>query len=446
MPVVRQDRVGRAARAAWLIWTTAVLVYFAAVFHRTTLGVAGLEASERFGLGPAQLGVFTVLQVGVYALMQIPTGLLVDRYGPRKVLTAAALLMGTGQLLFAIAESYSLGLVARAVLGMGDAMTFISVIRLVATHFPPRKYSLVVAITAALGGVGNLIATVPLTLMLGSIGWTWAFLIAGGATALYSVVAFLKVRDVPHGTTAPKPEPVPFRKIWPKVRQAWSVPGTRLGFWAHFSTMSTPAVLGLLWGYPYLVQAQGMSPKAASSTLGLLVIGAIVASPIVGALFSRNPEWRMPIAGWFLAFALTGWAVLLLWPGGHVPSPVIAVVFVVLTIGGPISGVAFALARDYNPSHRQSTASGLVNVGGFLAVTVAALGVGVLLDLFENVMTPQSAFRVAFSSCVAVLALGGWRMLVWWRRARAAVFAAEERGETVPVQLRRRRWDALRVA
>ncbi|MEU7477372.1 MFS transporter [Lentzea sp. NPDC042327] len=444
MPVVRQDR--DAARAAWLIWTTAVLVYFAAVFHRSTLGVAGLEASERFGLGPAQLGVFTVLQVGVYALMQIPTGLLVDRYGPRKVLTAAALLMGTGQLLFAIAESYPLGLVARAVLGMGDAMTFISVIRLVAAHFSPRKYSLVVAITAALGGVGNLVATVPLTLMLGSIGWTWAFLIAGGATALYASVAFLKVRDVPPGTVTPKPEVVPFRRIWPKVRQAWSVPGTRLGFWAHFSTMSTPAVLGLLWGFPYLVQAQGMSPKAASSTLGLLVIGAIVTSPIIGALFSRNPEWRMPIAGWFLAFAFIGWGVLLLWPGGHVPSPVIAVVFLVLTIGGPISGVAFALARDYNPSHRQSTASGLVNVGGFLAVTVAALGVGVLLDLLENVLSPQNAFRVAFGFLVVVLALGAWRMLVWWRRARAAVFAAEARGETVPVQLRRRRWDALRVA
>ena len=85
-------------------------------------------------------------------------------------------------------------------------------------------------------------------------------------------------------------------------------------------------------------------------------------------------------------------------------------------------------------------------MGGFLAVTIAALGVGVLLDLVEHVLTPQAAFRIAFSFCVMVLAFGGWRMLVWWRRARAAVFAAEERGETVPVQLRRRRWDALNVA
>ena len=131
----------RQTRRALTIWAIAVLVYLAAVFHRTSLGVASIEASARFGLGPAALGTFTVLQVGVYALMQIPTGLLVDRYGPRRVLTVAALLMGLGQLLFAFATSYPLGLLARAVLGVGDAMTFVSVLRLVAAHFPARRYA-----------------------------------------------------------------------------------------------------------------------------------------------------------------------------------------------------------------------------------------------------------------------------------------------------------------
>ncbi|MET1073782.1 MAG: MFS transporter, partial [Umezawaea sp.] len=102
--------VDRATKQAWLIWTTAIVIYIAALFHRTSLGVAGLEASERFGVGPAALGTFTVFQIGLYALMQIPTGLLVDRFGPRRVLTAAALLMGVGQVLFAIADSYPLGL------------------------------------------------------------------------------------------------------------------------------------------------------------------------------------------------------------------------------------------------------------------------------------------------------------------------------------------------
>lgn len=431
----------RATKQAWLIWSTAVVVYVAAVFHRSTLGVAGLEASERFGLGPAALGTFTVLQIGVYAFMQIPTGLLVDRFGPRRVLTAAALLMGTGQVLFAIADSYPLGLAARAVLGVGDAMTFVSVLRLAAAHFSARRFSLIVSLTAALGGAGNLVATLPLTFMLSRFGWTWAFLLAGVLTAAYSVIALWRLRDVPDGVTAPVQEPVPLRGVLRKVTEAWAVPGTRLGFWAHFSTMSTPAIIGLLWGFPYLVQAQGMSPEAASTMLGLLVIGAIIASPIIGAVFSKRPELRMPIAGTFVASAIVVWTVLLGWPGGVVPIPVLAVAFLVLTVGGPISGVAFALARDYNPMQRVSTASGLVNVGGFTAVTIGALSVGVLLDLADG-LAPQQAFRIGLLACFGVLLLGTWRMLVWWRRTRAEVFAAEERGETVPVRLRRTRWDA----
>src|SRR5262245_26794754 len=167
-----------------IIWVTAVLVYLTAVFHRTSLGVAGLQAGERFHLSPAALGTFTVLQVGVYASMQVPTGLLVDRYGARRVLTVAALLMGLGQLLFAFATSYPLGLLARGVLGVGDAMTFVSVLRLVAAHFPVRRYAALASFTTAFGALGNLASTVPLSLVLASAGWTVTFAVAGVVTAL----------------------------------------------------------------------------------------------------------------------------------------------------------------------------------------------------------------------------------------------------------------------
>ena len=424
-----------------IIWVTAVLVYMAAVFHRTSLGVASLEASQRFGLGPAALGTFTVLQVGVYALMQVPTGMLVDRYGPRRVLTVAAALMGLGQLLFAFATSYPLGLLARAVLGVGDAMTFVSVLRLVAAHFPARRYAVLAAFTAALGSLGNLLSTMPLTLLLTNVGWTATFAVAGAATALYSVVLLLRVRDNPIGSV---PEPVDrtesLRTVLAQVSTAWRTPGTRLGFWVHFSTMFAPAMLGLLWGYPYLVQAQGLSAATAGLLLSLLVVGAVVGGPTVGAVISRHPEWRTPMVVGYLVVALGVWAVLLGWPGGQVPLWLLVSGFGFLSLGGPASTIGFALARDYNPLRRVGTATGVVNVGGFVAITVSALAVGVLLDLAEP-LAPATAFRIAFLSVVAVLALGLWRTSVWWRRARAAVFDAVSRGEEVPVQIRRRAWD-----
>ncbi|MCC8248566.1 MFS transporter [Saccharothrix luteola] len=435
--------VDRATKQAWLIWSTAVLVYIAALFHRTSLGVAGLEASDRFSVGPAALGTFTVLQIGLYALMQIPTGLLVDRFGPRRVLTAAALLMGVGQTLFALAESYPLGLAARAVLGVGDAMTWVSVLRLAAAHFPPRRFTVVMTLSAALGGAGNLVATVPLTLLLDNAGWTVTFLVAGLATAAYAAVVAWRVREVPDGVPQPVVEPVPLRAVGAKVKDAWREPSTRLGFWVHFTSMSAPAVLGLLWGFPYLVEAQGLSRPSASAVLSTLVLVAIVTGPVMGTVIGNRPEWRMPIVGAYLAAAVLSWAVLLGWPGGVLPTPALYVVFAVLALGSPASGVAFALVRDYNPLHRVSTATGVANVGGFAAITFTALAVGVLLDVTEPVLPAPQAYRIAFLSVVAVLLTGLWRTVVWWRRARAAVFAAEDRGESVPVQLRRRRWDVI---
>lgn len=102
-----------------------------------------LQAATRFGISPSQLSIFVLLQLGVYAVMQIPTGILVDRYGPRRLLILAALTMGLAQLLFAVAGSYPVALLARAVLGLGDALTFVSVLWFAAGQFTPRRYPLV---------------------------------------------------------------------------------------------------------------------------------------------------------------------------------------------------------------------------------------------------------------------------------------------------------------
>ncbi|GAB3359165.1 MFS transporter [Amycolatopsis echigonensis] len=425
---------GRAPVRSWLIWLTAVTVYLLAVFHRTSFGVAGLKAAERFGVGSAALGIFTVLQVGVYAAMQIPTGVLVDRYGPRRVLTAAVLILGSGQLLLGLADTYALGLLARGVLGFGDALTFVSVLRLVAAHFPAHRYALLASFTSCVGYIGNLIATVPLTLLLDGPGWTVTFLAVGAVTVLYAVPVALRVRDTPDGVPERKREPVRPAELGRQVKLAWRTPGTRLGFWVHFSTMFAPNVLTLLWGMPFLVQGEGLPAATASALLTVFVFGSMAGGPLLGAVIGRAPALRVPLVVGYLVGATIVWAVLLGW-NGHVPVGVLVPAFAFLTLGGPASMIGFAVARDYNPLSRVGTATGVVNVGGFLATTVTALLIGILLQ------ATGGNFRIALLVIVGVLAVGASRMLVWWRRARAHVFAAAARGEEVPVQIRRHRWD-----
>lgn len=181
-------------------------VYLLAVVHRTSLGVAGLDAAARFGIGASALSTFAVLQVLVYAAMQIPVGLLVDRLGARRVLLLGVLLMSAGQLAFAFAASFGPALAARAVIGCGDAMTFISVLRVAAHWFPAARNPLIAQLTGLVGVVGNLFTTVVLAQALHSRGWTVTFAAIGAAGAAVFALVALTLREGPeHGRGRPRP-------------------------------------------------------------------------------------------------------------------------------------------------------------------------------------------------------------------------------------------------
>lgn len=405
------DRPG--SSRGWWIWASAVAVYLAAVFHRGSLGVAGPIALERFSVGPAALSTFTVLQMGIYAGMQVPTGLLVDRFGSRRVVTAAAVLLGAGQLLFAVAASYPLGLLARAVLGMGDALVWVSLLRLVAAYFSVRQYAIVTTVSSALGAVGGVAATFPLGWTLQGWGWGPTFFLFGAITVGYAVVPALFIRDgqaMAASSRNPSSE-----TMLRRVRNVWRVPGTRLAFWVHFCTLFVTGVLSLLWGYPFLVESLGIDPDTAALVLSVLIIGQALGGPMIGALIGSRPGMRMPLVAGFLACSALAWLVLLGWNGGQPPVWAVVITFAVFSLGGPVSAVAFALVRDYNPLGQVGTATGLANAGGHTATALGALLVGVILNLTGN------AYRVAMLALVAMLVYSSWRTFVWWRRTRAAV-------------------------
>ncbi len=439
-----------AAPVAWPAsarrWAVAVTVYVTAVLNRTSLGVAGPRAAARFGISPAQLSVFVLVQLGVYAAMQVPTGLLVDRFGPRRLLITAACTMAAAQLAFALIQSYPAALLARAALGCGDALTFVSVIRFAAQDFAPRRYPVAVSVTTMLGMAGNLAATVPLTLLLRSAGWAPSFAATGLLSLAAGLAAWLLLpaatprrgpAAVRHRAGGGRP-PGPLGPAVRRARTAWQTPGTRLGFWVHFSCMSLTTMFGVLWGLPYLV-AQGFSPAGASAVLLASVLAAIAVSPAVGLVFGRFPAARVPFAIGVCLVTVTGWAVLLGCFGGRPPHPLILVVAALSAAGGPASTIGFSLARDYNAAEVVGTASGVVNVGGFSSAILASLLVGGVLELAGQSGVP--AYRLAFGCALAVQVAGTVTAVRWWLRVRGHLLHAQARGEPVPVRVVRRQFD-----
>ncbi|MGX7679503.1 MFS transporter [Jatrophihabitans sp. DSM 45814] len=438
----RTTAVRRSRTTAVRRWAVAVTVYLVAVFHRTSLGVAGLQASARFGISPSQLSIFVLLQLGVYAGMQIPTGILVDRYGPRRLLLVAAGTMGLAQIMFAIVPNYPLALFARAMLGLGDALTFVSVLRFAAGQFSPRRYPLVVAMTGMVGTVGNIAATLPLATVLHSAGWTPTFLAAGALSLLSGLGVYLVLRKsapVPRRSDGPADLLTSLAAVRRRVATAWSMAGTRAGFWVHFASMSTSLTFGVLWGVPFLVQGEGLSRNGASELLLAVVAFSTLASPVVGYFTGRFPAIRVPCAIGLCAVTVSGWYVLLIACPEHIPRPLLVAIVLITGLGGPVSAIGFALARDYNGPAIVGTATGVVNVGGFVAGIIGCLGIGWTLDRVGAVDT--LAYRYAFAVAVSVQLVGLIQMIRWWLKARRVVLSSQDRGEATPVAIVRHRWD-----
>jgi len=403
----------------WVVWAVALAAYIVGVMHRTSFGVAGLDAAQRFQAGPAALSGFVVLQLLVYAALQVPVGLLLDRFGGRVMVVTGALTMAAGQLVLALATTLPFAVAARVLIGTGDALTFISVLSVVTAWFPPRRVPVMTQLTGLVGQLGQVLSAVPLAALLHGPGWTPAFLCAAGLGVFVGLAVLVVVRDRPPGAPPPPPAAPP-REVLHGLRRSWAEPGTRLGLWTHMGTQFCGTVFGLLWGVPYLVAGQGMTPGQASAVLTLLVVVGILAGPLFGEFAARHPMRRSYLVLTVIALHALAWAAVLLVPP---PAPrwLLVALVVVIGTGGPGSMIGFDYARTFNPRSRQGAAVGIVNVGGFVASLLVAWAIGIVLGRAGG-YTPE-AFRIAWTVqyvvwAFAVVAVLGSRRLA--RRKLAA--------------------------
>jgi MFS family permease len=318
-----------------------------------------------------------MVQLLVYAGMQIPVGVLLDRYGSRRLLLIGLGLMTMGQLWFATIDSYAPALAARILVGGGDAMVFASVLRLIAFWFPAARTPLVTQLTGISGQLGAVAAAIPMSAALTDWGWGWTFGAAGGLGVVLGVILLIVVRDAPDA--AGMPGQVTLAAVRAGLRDSWAEPGTRLGLWTHFTSQFSVTVFTLLWGFPYLTQAEGLSGIAAGLLLTLTTAAAVVSGPLLGAFVGRNPYHRSTLVLTIVASIVSAWTAVLAWPG---PAPVWLLVLLVLAmgVGGPASMVGFDFVRSFNPSSRLGGATGIVNQGGFVASLLVIVAVGLVLD------------------------------------------------------------------
>lgn len=406
------------------VMAAATFAYFASVMQRSSMGVGSLAAVEKFHTSATALSALAVFQLVVYAVMQIPVGVLLDRFGARILIIIGAISMTLGQFIVALAQTIEVAYLGRMLVGLGDAFTFISMVRLIVAWNAPKQVPRQQQLLTSLGQLGQIASAVPFAILLANAGWQNAFEIAASIALLSLLFSVLFIKNEPEHEKHSRHEMtirVATKQLVENIRFA----GVRMSFWTHFTLQSSGSVFALLWGVPYLVSGQGQSREFASSMLIFQTALGLVLGFFLGWLASNFPRMRVRVVVIVASAIIFAWVVMALLPG-RAPSWLLVTLVFVIAAGGPASMLALDFSRTFTPKERLGSANGFVNVGGFLATFVTMAIAGTILDFVQHRTGASSpytleGFRWAMSAQIAVLGLGLSMFLIELRKTRQTV-------------------------
>jgi MFS family permease len=353
--------------------------------------------------GGALIGFLGAAYFYPYALMQLPSGLLSDSWGPRNTITLFFAVAFAGTLLLGLAPSASLAIVGRTLVGLGVAMLFVPTLKILAEWFQAREFATMTGILMAVGGIGSLVAATPLALLSAWIGWRFSFIAIGAFTLLLALLVWLLVRNRPADLGWESPAAhvqsaqttislgdgikrvVGCGRFWP------------LAMWFFF-TFAVFFSFGGLWGGPYLIQVYGLEKSQAAHILSMLAVGMIVGSPTLSFVSNTVVKGRKPVIV-FSSVILLGLTALLAFFTAEIPHALLYILCFALGIfGSAIVVIAFTTNKELFPVQMAGTATGLINLFPFAGGAVFQPILGAILEHHGKVNQAftLSGYRQAF--------------------------------------------------
>jgi MFS family permease len=368
------------AALAWSVWGLAALLYLLGFYQRVAPAVLTGELQREFALSAAALGHLSAFYFYSYVAVQIPTGLLADRWGTRRLLTLGTASAGLGMLLFGLATSLTLAIVGRALVGAGVGVAYVALLKIASVWLPPHRFTLAAALALAVGMVGATAAGAPLRAMADLFGWRGVMVASALLAGLLALAIWWVVRDDPseRGYQSYGYTPAPTDShIWADLKAVFAYRNTWLILLMPGVVTAMLLSFSGLWGVPFLVTHYGLSTTTAALFASLVMLGWAIGSILIAPLSDRTGR-RKP-----LYFVSVG-AVMLVWCAiifpRHMPAEWMAVLCFLLGFTGGAFTIGFAWAKESVPSRFAGTMSGIANVGSMLGPMLGQPLVGWALD------------------------------------------------------------------
>lgn len=369
----------------WLVFGAVLFTYFLIVSQRTAPGLITDQLMKEFGVTAAAIGLLTSIQFFAYASLQVPIGILSDRFGPNVFLISGTLLNGIGTLLFSFAGNEYILFAARMLVGIGDATIWINVVIILGRWFKVNEFVKLLGFAGMSGSFGFLLATVPFSIWISIWGWRIPFLAVGIILTILSLLLYFililqpsRMGIEPNKTKGKKEPAEKTANILKRIfsdRQAWAT------FLCHFGVVGTYVGFIGSWAVPYGMEKYDLTRSESSQLVMIGLIGAIIGAPLMSFISGRMGSIKRPYLFAHIIVVL-GWAVFLVFQGKP-PYLLLIVLFLIMGYGNGASTLTFAIVRKSFDIRDVGVVSGFANTGGFLSAVLLPFIFGKVLDTFE---------------------------------------------------------------
>jgi sugar phosphate permease len=409
------EKTRKVLRYRWLIFGIMATAYVFVYFHRQCPAVVALDLQRAFHASAGLLGLLASAYFYPYAVLQLPAGLLSDSLGPRRTATVFLLIAVVGSVLFGMAGSLETAVAARAMVGVGVSMVFIPTMKVLSQWFRVREFAFMMAILNIMGGIGAYLATKPLALFSGWVGWRASFEIIGAGTLVIAILVWLLVRNRPQDLGWPSLAEIdhqgpgtvssPVRiSLWHGVRRVATEPRFwPLACWFFLIGGSLFSFLGL-WAGPFLQHVYGMSKAEVGDILSTIALAMIVGSPLMSFASDKILRSRKKVMILSTVVLVAVLLVLNLMPDELSRPALYVIVFLFCVCSSAIVVIGFTTTKELFPIEIAGTSVGTVNLFPFLGGAIMQIGLGQVLDAYPR--TESGGYPVEAYSSLLILLLG----------------------------------------
>ena len=380
------------SRYRWVVFVAVLFTYLLMASQRTAPGLITDQLMRDFSVTASTIGLLTSIQFFVYTSLQIPMGILADRYGPNFFLIIGAALTGLGTIIYSLGTHELILFFARILTGVGDATIWVNMVLILAQWFYKKEFVRLIGLAGMTGSLGFLLATVPFSAWIDLLGWRTAFFSAGlllclCALLLYFVLVkrtkqiFLAEPVVATEEVQREKTLVLLRRIFSN-RQAWAL------FFCHFGVVGGYVGFISSWAVPYGMNMYEMTRSDASQMIMIGLIGALIGAPLTSWISSRLETIKKPYIVVHIT-VLLGWFSFLLC-NGHPSLFLLIILFFIIGFGYGASALTFAGVRQSFPIKESGIVSGFANTGGFLSAVLLPIIFGFILDHFQATSSNQA--------------------------------------------------------